>query len=97
MKSRNLSEEKKTHPEHKYSVIFVSKVGTIIDYNGFLLSLSINFKKKIDYNRLKVDYNVTKGDAFFQGFDPLSTQRVPFLYCFEISIFGDRNFGLLCQ
>ena len=27
-KSRNLSEEKKTHPEHKYSVTFVSKVGT---------------------------------------------------------------------
>ena len=23
------SEEKKTHPEHKYSVTFVSKVGTI--------------------------------------------------------------------
>ena len=29
LKSRNLSEEKKTHPEHKYSVTFVSKVGTI--------------------------------------------------------------------
>ena len=28
LKSRNLSEEKKTHPEHKYSVTFVSKVGT---------------------------------------------------------------------
>ena len=26
LKSRNLSEEKKTHPEHKYSVTFVSKV-----------------------------------------------------------------------
>ena len=26
--SRNLSEEKKTHPEHKYSVTFVSKVRT---------------------------------------------------------------------
>ena len=26
---RNLSEGKKTHPEHKYSVTFVSKVGTI--------------------------------------------------------------------
>ena len=25
-----MSEEKKTHPEHKYSVTFVSKVGTII-------------------------------------------------------------------
>ena len=24
-----MSEEKKTHPEHKYSVTFVSKVGTI--------------------------------------------------------------------
>ena len=29
LKSRNLSEEKNTHPEHKYSVTFVSKVGTI--------------------------------------------------------------------
>ena len=29
MASQNLSEEKKTHPEHKYSVTFVSKVGTI--------------------------------------------------------------------
>ena len=28
LKSQNLSEEKKTHPEHKYSVTFVSKVGT---------------------------------------------------------------------
>ena len=28
LKSRNLSEEKKTHPEHNYSVTFVSKVGT---------------------------------------------------------------------
>ena len=28
VKSQNLSEEKKTHPEHKYSVTFVSKVGT---------------------------------------------------------------------
>ena len=28
LKSRNLSEEKKTHPEHKYSVTFVSKVVT---------------------------------------------------------------------
>ena len=29
LKSRNLSEEKKPNPEHKYSVTFVSKVGTI--------------------------------------------------------------------
>ena len=29
LKSRNLSEEKKTHPNHKYSVTFVSKVGTM--------------------------------------------------------------------
>ena len=28
VKSQNLTEEKKTHPEHKYSVIFVSKIGT---------------------------------------------------------------------
>ena len=28
-------------------------------------------------------------DAFFQVFDPLPTQNVPPLYCFEISIFGD--------
>ena len=25
-----MSEEKKTHPEHKYSVTFISKVGTIM-------------------------------------------------------------------
>ena len=31
-----MSEEKKTHPEHKYSVTFVSKVGTIISYVNFL-------------------------------------------------------------
>ena len=30
LKSRNLPEEKKTHPEHKYSVTFVTKVGTKI-------------------------------------------------------------------
>ena len=31
LKSRNLSEEKKNHHEHKYSVTFVRKVGTIKD------------------------------------------------------------------
>ena len=30
-KVKNLSEEK-THPEHKYSVTFVSKVGTFTDF-----------------------------------------------------------------
>ena len=34
LKSRNLSEEKKTQPEHKYSVTFVSKVGTKIPNFG---------------------------------------------------------------
>ena len=29
VKNRNLSEEKKTHPEHKYFVTFVKKVGAI--------------------------------------------------------------------
>ena len=28
LKSRNLSEEKETHPEHKYFVTFVTKVET---------------------------------------------------------------------
>ena len=31
LNSQNLSEEKKTHPEHKYSVTFVSKVGTKLE------------------------------------------------------------------
>ena len=30
----------------------------IVDYDGFLLSVSINFKKKV-FNRLKMHYNVT--------------------------------------
>ena len=33
LKSRNLSEEKKTHHEHKYSVTFVSKVGKTSYWN----------------------------------------------------------------
>ena len=28
-----MSEEQKTHPEHKYSVTFVSKVGTMTSHN----------------------------------------------------------------
>ena len=36
-------------------------------------------------------------DAFFQGFDPLPTQRVSPLYCFEIFIFSDGPFGLWRQ
>ena len=37
-----MSEEKKTHPEHKYSVTFVSKVGTITQINIEWLSIVIN-------------------------------------------------------
>ena len=40
-----------------------------------------------------------RADAFFQGFDTdtLPTERVPLLYCFEISKFGDGPLGLWSQ
>ena len=43
LKSRNLSEEKKNHPDHKYSVTFVSKVGTITKRNLLSAVLYRNF------------------------------------------------------
>ena len=40
-----MSEEKKNHPEHKYSVTFVSKVGTTsCSYQGQALSVATAFK-----------------------------------------------------
>ena len=37
-----MSEEKKTHPEHKYSVIFVSKGGTIsVKYHQVIGCLAV--------------------------------------------------------
>ena len=50
LKSRNLS-EKKTHPEHKYSVTFVSNVGTI---NDKLLFVKYGYTKQ----RYKVLFNL---------------------------------------
>ena len=39
LKNRNFSEEKETHPEHKYSVTFVTKVRIItLIRTGLLLS-----------------------------------------------------------
>ena len=34
-----MSEEKKTHPEHKYSAIFVSKVGTMMNLSRISVAL----------------------------------------------------------
>ena len=46
-----MSEEKKTHPEHKYSVTFVSKVGTIrkLIY-FFIIQIICSLYPQINYN-----------------------------------------------
>ena len=49
LKSRNFSEENKIHPEHKYSVTFVSKVGITKPNPSKIASLKVEFclKNKI--------------------------------------------------
>ena len=65
-----MSEEKKTHPEHKYSVTFVSKVGTIsIRFkNYFDMLLNLNLTSVPDYiNSSTVQVGYEGRTIFFHG------------------------------
>ena len=56
LKSRILSEEK-NHPKHKYSVTFVTKVGTNFFYyiNFSMLLLLLDLKSQSEHSGLRLD------------------------------------------
>ena len=68
-----MSDEKKTHPEHKYSVTFVSKVGTKKSPSfGLVKSYNLSYNSDLSYNFIsckffhivrRVSFNIWKAGA----------------------------------
>ena len=58
LNDKKISLKKKNHPQHKYSVTFVMKVGTIkIYYTGVLVFLSIKLNKTA---RIRANYSMLR-------------------------------------
>ena len=72
-----MSEEKKTHPEHKYSVTFVSKVGTINNFDDLELIISVLTSNLIIIQKS----GLVKKEKIYQNLIglPYETLQTPFL------------------